>query len=113
MVGDCTIDASPEKETTPIFTLSLCLSTNARAAAFAASMRFGFISSASIDPDTSMARMTVPSWLGTATTACGRATAIAMKARAKMKRTGGTWRRQPGPLPMASRTSERFAYRSA
>ena len=69
VVGDCTIEASPEKDTTPIFTLSLCLSTNARAAAFAASIRFGFMSSASIDPETSIARMTVPSWLGTATTA--------------------------------------------
>ncbi len=90
VVGDCTIEASPEKDTTPIFTLSLCLSTNARAAAFAASMRFGFMSSASIDPETSIARMTVPSWLGTATTAWGRATAMAMNARARMKSAGGT-----------------------
>ena len=89
--------------------MSFCFSTNARAAAFAASIRFGFMSSASIEPETSIARMTVPSWLGTATTACGRATPIDMKASASRKSAGGTCRRHPGPFPIASRTSERFA----
>src|SRR5438445_647644 len=43
------------------------------------------MSSASIDPDTSIARITVPSWLGTATTACGRATATDMMPSAGTK----------------------------
>src|SRR5207245_8928233 len=69
VVGDCTIDASVENETIPMRRFAFWRSTNARAAAFAASIRFGFMSSASIDPDTSIVRMAVPSWLGTVTTA--------------------------------------------
>ena len=56
-----------------------------------------------------MARMMVCSCDGSAMVAIGRAEANSMAAKASSISTGGTWRRQPGPLPMASRTMERLA----
>src|SRR5437868_1990356 len=88
-VGACTTCASPEKATTPSFTSAPCRSTNAFAASFAASMRFGFRSSASMLPDTSSARMTVPSCTGTTTVVWGRAVPSAMKKSAIRKSAGG------------------------
>jgi len=66
----------------PIFTLSLCLRTKAFAASFAAVSRSGLMSVARMLPETSIARMTVPSWLGTFTTVIGRASATIMNASA-------------------------------
>ena len=80
VVGGWTSDASLANETTPIFTFSLCFSTNAFAAAFAAVMRSGLMSDARMLIETSIARMTVPSWLGTFTTVIGRASAKSMNA---------------------------------
>ena len=74
-VGACTEKPLSLKATTPICTVSGCCSTKSRAAALAASMRVGFRSSAAMLPETSNARMTVPSTLGRLTTVCGRASA--------------------------------------
>ena len=57
------------------------LPTNARAAALAASIRVGGRSVAAMLPDTSKARMTVPSTRGTLMTPCGRAIAMTRTAR--------------------------------
>ena len=108
-VGARTIEALSENDTTPMRAEALCLSTKVIAAAFAASMRFGRTSSACMLPETSIARITVPSSLGRVTTDCGRASAVSMAATARMKSAGGMCRFMPGPRPSASRTSVRLA----
>jgi len=80
VVGGCTSEASLANETMPIFTFSLCFRTKAFAASLAAVMRSGLMSVARMLIDTSIARMTVPSWLGTFTTVMGRASANSMNA---------------------------------
>ena len=60
-------------------------------------------------PDTSIARITVPSCAGAVTTMTGRASAAVMKNIAARNSAGGTCRRTPGPRPIASFTSERLA----
>ena len=75
-VGTWTDSPLSLKATTPIRTVGGWRSTNARAAALAASIRVGGRSVAAMLPDTSKARMTVPSTRGTLTTACGRASAM-------------------------------------
>ena len=108
-VGAWTIAALSENETTPMRAAGLCLSTKVIAAAFAASIRFGLTSSACMLPETSMARITVPSSLGSVTTDCGRASPMSMAVSASRNSTAGMCRRRPGPLPRASRTSVRLA----
>ena len=109
LVGACTTKALSLKDTTPTRTPGGCLSTKARAAALAASRRVGSRSVARMDPETSMVRITVPSWAGRVTTETGRAMARIMTAKPAMNRAGGTWRRQPGPRPRASFTRDRLA----
>jgi len=60
-------------------------------------------------PDTSIARTTVFSCEGSVITAVGRATATSISASAPRNSSGGTWRRQPAPRPMASLTIDRLA----
>ncbi|MCY1383624.1 hypothetical protein D9M69_717690 [compost metagenome] len=78
-----------------------------------ATSRFGSTSVARMLPETSIARMMVCCCEGSSTTAMGRADASSMAAKASSSNSGGTWRRQPGPWPMASRTMDRLANRSA
>ena len=69
--------------TTPIRIEDGWRSTNARAAALAASIRVGLRSSAAMLPETSNERMTVPSTRGTLTTLCGRASATTRMRQAR------------------------------
>ena len=59
VVGAARTALDPAKETTPTLTVSGSSSTNAVAAAFAASSRFGGTSVAAIEPEMSMATTTV------------------------------------------------------
>ena len=113
VVGACTRNALSLNETTPILTPFRCFSMKERAATLAASRRVGLRSSARMLPDTSIVRITVPSSFGSVTTDMGRASAISMNVRPTRNSAGGRCRRQPGPRPNASFTSDRLAYRSA
>ena len=75
LVGTWTENPLSLKATTPIRTVAGWFATKVRAAALAASIRVGVRSVAAMLPETSKARMTVPSSLGTLTTLCGRAMA--------------------------------------
>ena len=111
-VGAMTTCALSEKLTMPtrmLFLASRWRSTKVLAASFAASIRFGLTSSASMLPDTSIARMTVPSSPGTFTSAAGRASARTRTVKPRRKSAGGTCRRMPGPGPIACLTSKRLA----
>ena len=66
------------------------------AACLALASRNGATSIASIEPDTSIARMIVASSRGTATIAEGRARPMTSAAIAARYSAGGTWRRQAG-----------------
>ena len=75
-VGGTTTSASFENDTTPTWKPSGSPSTKREAAARAAAIRSGWTSVAVIEPELSIARMTVPSSLGTATATSGRAIPI-------------------------------------
>ena len=108
-VTGCTTCAEPANATMPTFTWRGSSARKALAAFCEATSRLGFTSSARMLPETSMARMMV-CWLeGSTMVAMGRAEATSMVAMANSSSTGGTWRRQPPPLPMASRTMDRLA----
>ena len=94
LVGACTRKALSLKETTPMRTPSGCRSTNVRAASLAASRRLGVMSSARMLPETSMVRMTVPSWEGSVTTDRGRA-----RAKSRTVRPTRNKRRRHVPPP--------------
>jgi hypothetical protein len=81
--------------TTPIWTVGGWRSMNERAAALAASMRVGVKSVAAMLPDTSNARMTVPSKRGTLTAAWGRASATTPIASPTNTSAGATCDRLP------------------
>jgi len=67
------------------------------------------MSFARIDSDTSIAS-TIVRWSdGSVMRAPGRAAATISAVIAISSRTGGTWRRQPGARPRASRTTARLA----
>jgi len=83
-------------ETMPTRTVVGWLSMNTCAAAFAASIRFGSRSSASMLLETSKARMAVPSTRGRSMSAWGLANAVSRSVRARSCRTIGTSRRPPG-----------------
>ena len=108
-VGGCTSAAVPANETMPMRVNGGWSAMKAFAASCAATSRFGCTSVARMLPDTSIASTTVLCCEGSVTTAVGRATASSMHVSARRNSTGGTWRRQPGPRPIASRTSGRFA----
>ena len=63
-------------------------------------------------PETSMARMMVRSASGSVIVAVGRAVATSSAATASSISSGGTWRRQPGPLPSASLATLTLATRT-
>src|SRR3982750_2907287 len=109
MVGGCTRMANEAKATMPICTLGGWSAMNFLAAACEAWMRLGGTSLARIDPDTSIARITVPRDDASVTTAAGRATAMISTVTASSSRGGGRWRRQPAELPIALLTSARLA----
>ncbi len=108
-VGGCTSAAVPANETMPIRVNGGWSAMNAFAASCAATRRLGCTSVARMLPETSIARMTVRCCEGSVTTAVGRAVASRSSVSARRNSDGGTWRRHPGPRPIASRTSGRFA----
>ena len=73
VVGLTSVTGSEANETTPTRTPAGSWSMNERAEARAASSRVGETSVERIEPETSIARITVASWRGTATTIVGRA----------------------------------------
>src|SRR5262245_12243306 len=75
-------------------------------------MRLGLMSVARMLPDTSIARMIVSCCDGSLITASGRDTANISTSSARPSSSGGTWRRQPGPLPSACLTSATLAKRT-
>src|SRR4029453_6090924 len=82
----------------------------ALAAACAAEIRLGCTSMARMLPETSMARMMVWCWDGKVITAAGRAIATIITMSATRKSSGGMWRRNLWPAPIASFTMLKLAY---
>ena len=83
--------------------------TNARAAFWAATIRLGATSVARMLPETSIARMIVSCCDGRVTIAVGRAMATRSITSASRNNSGGRWRRNPCPAPIASRIMARLA----
>ncbi len=111
-VGACTTAAVPANDTTPTRTEFGSSLTNFLAASCEATMRLGLMSVARMLPDTSIARMMVSCCDGSLITAVGRDTANISTSSARPSSSGGTWRRQPGPLPSACLTSATLAKRT-
>jgi hypothetical protein len=84
-------------------------SRKARAAALAASKRFGATSFAAIERETSIVSTTVASSRVTSLTMCGRATPTTSSPSAATASAGGTCLRQPGPDGTRFGTSAGFA----
>ena len=82
LVGAWTMTAPSPNATTPMRTSDGWRSTNARAAALAASMRVGLTSSACMLFETSKARITVPSRRGVCTSSWARAMPTTRRVRA-------------------------------
>ena len=80
VVGLTSVVGSEANETIPTRTPAGSWSMNERADAFAASSRVGDTSVARIEPDTSIARMTVASSRGVAMTIVGRASPMSSAA---------------------------------
>ena len=112
LVGACTTAAVPAKATTPTRTSRGRSVTKALAASCAATIRLGSTSVARMLPDTSIARMMVRCDSGSVITAIGRAIATSKVPMASSSSTGGTWRRQPGPLPSAALATATLARRT-
>ena len=89
------------------------MSTNALAASWAATMRVGATSVASMERDTSMAMTMVARSRGTLTGRAGWAKAVTMKPRASRKAVAGTWRRHPGRLGAIESSRARLVKRTA
>ena len=87
--------------------------TNEWAAALAASSRVGATSVAFMEPETSMARMTVESSRGTARTIVGRASPITRNAMATRYSAAGTWRRHEGRFGARLARRSRLVKRTA
>ena len=83
---------------------------NDLAAACAAVIRLGSTSVAPMLSETSMARMIVCCCDGNVTIAVGRAMATSMVTSDSSRMTGGTWRRNRSPGPMAAFSSARLGY---
>ncbi len=105
LVGAWTEKPLSLNATTPITTLAGWCSTKSRAAALAASIRVGLKSSAAMLPDTSNARITVPSSLGRLTTPCGRVRAKTSMVMPRRNRPAGTRRRRRADLPVLAAAS--------
>ena len=95
-VGGTPTAALLANETTPTRNFSGTWTRNASAAARAASSRVGSTSSAFIERETSMARITVASSRGTLTVACGRATPTIIAASPSRRIASGRKRSFPG-----------------
>jgi hypothetical protein len=111
--GGTSTVADPAKETRPRLIGAGSWPTNDWAAALAASSREGWTSVASIEMETSMARMIVARSLGTCSLRVGRARATTIEARARSRRAAGTWRRHPGRRGATDASSATFVKRTA
>jgi hypothetical protein len=118
LVGVWTTTAPSPKATIPTFTSGGWRSTKALAAALAASMRVGLMSSALMLLEMSTARITVPSRLGVFTVAMGWAIPTMSRVRAAANSPKGTWRRArifdgaaATTRPCAARVADRCARR--
>ena len=111
-VGGCTTWAEPANATMPTLTERGSSVRKALAAFCEATSRFGLTSVARMLPETSIARMMVSCVDGSVITANGRDAANSIAAMASRNSTGGMCRRQPMPVPIASLTMDRLAYRS-
>ena len=89
-VGGCTSDAVAANATTAMRVRRGASATKVRAAAWAATSRFGMTSVARMLPETSMARTTVWYWDGSVMTAAGRAIATSITTSASRNSSGGT-----------------------
>ena len=112
-VGWTRVCGREANDTTPTRMPSGSWATKERAAALAASRRVGSTSVAFIEPDTSMASITVASSRGTATTIDGRARPRTRKATAVRYSTGGRWRRHEGRFGAMLASRSRFVNRTA
>ena len=110
--GAATI-AEELKLTRPTLALPGRSSMRLRAAARAASRRVGWTSVACIDPETSIASMTLTWMPGTRRVADGRAIASSSPDIPSRNRIGGRWRRTPGPAPATWRSRSRLVKRTA
>jgi hypothetical protein len=97
----------------PISTLLGCSAMNRFAASCDATSRLGATSSAPIEPEISIARITVDRAALSVTSAAGRAVATINTASARRNSAGGTCRRQPSDLPIAALIIARLAKRTA
>ena len=96
-VGGTSTVTEPLKDTSPISTSSATWSTKSVAACWAAASRFGATSVASIDSDTSRARMIRPSLtVRSVVVVIGLAMAITPADRPSNCRPATTWRRHCG-----------------
>ena len=90
VVGASTNSANPVKATMPMRVPSTCPSTNARAASWATANRFGLMSVAHIERETSSARMIDVRPRATSTATWGRAVAMASTAMVARNSATGT-----------------------
>ena len=109
-VGGCTSEAVAPNDTIPIARSSGQSSTKLLAAIWAAVSRFGSTSLAPMLSETSMARTTVFRSAGSVMTAVGPAQATIRTISESRNSSGGRWRRNHCPGPIASRMAPMLAY---
>jgi hypothetical protein len=112
-VGETATCALDEKGTRLTSKVDGSALTKALAAAVAAPRREGETSVATIEPDVSIARMTVPCRFATVTARSGRARPTISVASAARKRTVGTTRRQAGTCGTTERRTSTFVNATA
>ena len=120
-VGGWAMNPPSPKATTPMRIEAGWSATNPLAAALAAAIRFGSMSSASMLFDTSKARITIPSRRGIPNDSWGRAAPTSSTPRARVNRAKGRWRRQgasarPPPVdtrPWPASSARRAARRAS
>ncbi len=112
-VGGRTAAAEPAKATIPTSSSGGASSRKLRAASRAASMRDGATSAASMESDTSMARITVAWSRGTSTATAGLATASTRASTPTRSTAAGRWRRHPGVSGATLSSSARLVNRTA
>jgi hypothetical protein len=113
VVGDTITWATPENTTKPRLRRDGTMSTKALAASWAATIRVGATSVASIDSETSMAITMVARSRGTLICLAGWAKAVTMKPRARRNAVAGTCRRHPGRLGAMESRRARLVKRTA
>ncbi|MNE90178.1 hypothetical protein D3C80_1876660 [compost metagenome] len=112
-MGGSTTVAVAAKETMPRRTLAGSLTMRSRAACWAALIRVGATSVASMLREVSMASTRVMVSDGSVTVAVGRAQASRAAPSASRKSSGGMWRRSRCLRPSAARGSARLEYNRA